>query len=113
MVYTIVVHLYAKDEPGVVDKIKAKLTEAASMYRSDKGTIDWFVMQDHKDPRAFTIVERYESLEDQKKYHLGSPYWPTFDPYIEPLLERPMDLHRLHELDDGKVLYSGDGNYIQ
>ena len=63
MVYTIVVHLYAKDEPSAVEKIKAKLVEAASVYRKSEGTIDWFVMQDTKDPRAFTIVERYESLE--------------------------------------------------
>ncbi|KAI4524382.1 hypothetical protein EV122DRAFT_261689 [Schizophyllum commune] len=113
MVYTIVVHLYAKDEPSAVEKIKAKLVEAASVYRKSEGTIDWFVMQDTKDPRAFTIVERYESLEHQKKYHLGDPYWPTFDPYVEPLLEKPMDIHRLDELDDGKVLYSGDGKWIQ
>lgn len=27
-----------------------------------------FVMQDHKDPQSFTIVERYEH-EDSQKYH--------------------------------------------
>lgn len=30
------------------------------MYRKDKETVDWIVMQDVKDPRAFTIVERFE-----------------------------------------------------
>ncbi len=61
MVYTITVHLYAKDDPAAVEKIKLKLTEASRVYRNDKETIDWFVMQDVKDPRAFTIVERYEN----------------------------------------------------
>jgi hypothetical protein len=32
--------------------------EADMMFR--------FVMQDHKDPRAFTIVERYEHESSQK-----------------------------------------------
>jgi hypothetical protein len=31
-----------------VDKLKAKLIEAASVYRKDKETIDWHVMQDPK-----------------------------------------------------------------
>jgi len=26
-------------------------------------------------------------------------YWKTFDPYVNPLLEKPMDLRRLEELD--------------
>jgi hypothetical protein len=31
-----------------VDKLKAKLIEAAGVYRQDKETIDWHVMQDPK-----------------------------------------------------------------
>jgi hypothetical protein len=31
-----------------VEKLKAKLTEAASVYRKDKETLDWHVMQDPK-----------------------------------------------------------------
>lgn len=60
MVYTIVVHLYAKDDPKAIAKLNAKLIEASRVYSQDKETISWFVMKDHKDPRAFTIVERYE-----------------------------------------------------
>jgi hypothetical protein len=60
MVYTITVHLYANDKPDSIDRIKAKLIEAARVYRKDKETIDWFVMQDVHDPRAFTIVERFD-----------------------------------------------------
>ncbi len=60
MVYTLTVHLYAKDEPSI-DRIKAKLIEAARIYRKDKETIDWLVMQDVHDPKAFTIVERFEN----------------------------------------------------
>ena len=60
MVYTLTVHLYANDDPASIEKIKAKLIEAARVYRKDKETIDWLVMQDVHDPRAFTIVERFE-----------------------------------------------------
>ena len=60
MVYTLTVHLYANDEPGSVEKIKAKLIEAARVYRKDKETVDWIVMQDVHDPKAFSIVERFE-----------------------------------------------------
>lgn len=60
MVYTIVVHLYAKDGQDNIARLHAKLIEASRVYSQDKETISWFVMQDTKDPRAFTIVERYE-----------------------------------------------------
>ncbi|KAE9405426.1 hypothetical protein BT96DRAFT_916137 [Gymnopus androsaceus JB14] len=112
MVYTIVVHLHANDEPGSVEKIKAKLLEAASVYRKDKETIHWFVSQDHEDPRSFTIVERYEQ-ESSQQYHLKNPYWKTFDPYVKPLLDQPMDMHRVIELDDGEAKYTGDEKWIQ
>ncbi len=60
MVYTLTVHLYANDKPDSIERIKAKLIEAARVYRKDKETVDWLVMQDVHDPRAFTIVERFE-----------------------------------------------------
>jgi hypothetical protein len=60
MVYTLTVHLYANDHPESISRIKAKLIEAARVYRKDKETVDWIVMQDVNDPRAFTIVERFE-----------------------------------------------------
>jgi quinol monooxygenase YgiN len=60
MVYTIVVHLYAKDDPSAIAKLISKLREASQVYSKDKETLSWFVMQDIKDQRAFTIVERYE-----------------------------------------------------
>lgn len=40
MVYTLTVHLYANEKPGSIDRIKAKLIEAARIYRKDKETID-------------------------------------------------------------------------
>jgi quinol monooxygenase YgiN len=61
MVYTLTVHLYANEKPDSIGRIKAKLIEAARIYRKDKETIDWLVMQDVHDPRAFTIVERFEN----------------------------------------------------
>jgi hypothetical protein len=59
MVYTIVVHLYAKDDADTIHKLKAKLVEASQVYSQDKETLSWFVMQDVNDARRFTIVERY------------------------------------------------------
>ncbi|KAG0648128.1 hypothetical protein D0Z07_5981 [Hyphodiscus hymeniophilus] len=99
MVYTLTVHLYANDKPDSIDRIKAKLIDAARVYRKDKETVDWIVMQDVHDPRAFTIVERFEQ-ESSQKYHLENPY--TFDPYVKPLLDRAMDLRRHEELDTSK-----------
>ncbi|CRK20332.1 hypothetical protein BN1723_012109 [Verticillium longisporum] len=101
MVYTITVHLYANDRPDSIDRIKAKLIEASRVYVNDRETVNWFVMQDVHDPRAFTIVERFEQ-ESSQKYHLENPYWKTFDPYVMPLLQRPMDLRRHEELDTSK-----------
>lgn len=97
MVYTLVVHLYAKDDAESIQKLVAKLQEASQVYSNDKETLGWyvisttaveiaeralrygissktleltdtprFVMQDHKDPRAFTIVERYVNEGSQK-----------------------------------------------
>ena len=60
MVYTIVVHLYAKDSDEAISKLHSKLVEATNVYSKDQETISWFVMQDHQDKRAFTIVERFE-----------------------------------------------------
>lgn len=106
MVYTIVVHLYAKGSPTDIEKLKNKLVEASQVYSKDRETVGWHVMQDHQDPRAFTIVERYER-ESSQKYHLENPYWKTFDPYVMPLLEKPMDLRRFNELDTS-ITASGD-----
>ncbi|KAM3086438.1 hypothetical protein ACMFMG_000573 [Clarireedia jacksonii] len=101
MVYTLTVHLYANEQPDSIARIKAKLIEASRVYKKDKETVDWIVMQDVHDPRAFTIVERFEQ-ESSQKYHLENPYWKTFDPYVVPLLDRPMDLRRHEELDISK-----------
>ncbi|KAF2721347.1 hypothetical protein K431DRAFT_284952 [Polychaeton citri CBS 116435] len=98
MVYTLVVHLVAKDDPESIKKLIAKLQEASQVYTKDKETLGWFVMQDHKEPTQFTIVERY-AHESSQKYHLENPYWQTFDKYVIPLLAAPMDLRRLNELD--------------
>ncbi|GMF21997.1 unnamed protein product [Phytophthora fragariaefolia] len=61
MVYTIVCHLYAKEGKEVEEKIRSKLVEASTVYVKDAGTLNWHVMQDHKDSRKWTIVERYEN----------------------------------------------------
>jgi len=98
MVYTITVHMTAKSEPECIRKLKNKLIEASRVYSQDKETLSWFVMQSVFDSREFTIVERYEK-ESSQQYHLNNPYWKTFDPYVLPLLAKPMDLRRSEELD--------------
>lgn len=60
MVYTITVHLRAKDDPESISKLKNKLIEASRVYSKDKETLSWFVMQSVADKCDFTIVERYE-----------------------------------------------------
>ncbi|KAK5134700.1 hypothetical protein LTR08_006215 [Meristemomyces frigidus] len=101
MVYTLVVHLYAKDDAEAIKKLTAKLQEASQVYSNDKECLSWLVMQSESDKRAFTIVERYAHKSSQK-YHLENPYWKTFDGYVIPLLERDMDLRRFNELDTSK-----------
>jgi quinol monooxygenase YgiN len=98
LTYRPVVHLRAKPEAECISKLKAKLTEASQVYSKDKETVSWFVMQSTSDEHDFTIVERYEQ-ETSQKYHLENPYWKTFDPFVLPLLEKPMDLRRFEELD--------------
>ncbi|KAI9634057.1 uncharacterized protein MKK02DRAFT_38728 [Dioszegia hungarica] len=95
MVYTIVVHLQSK--PDTVEEVKAKLIEAAEVYRKDRETLDWHVMQDPKDATKFCIVERYEQ-ESSQQYHLNNPYWKTFDPYVKPRLAKEMELSRWEEM---------------
>jgi len=97
MVYTLTVHLYANDHPDSIPRIKAKLIEAARIYRKDKETIDWLVMQDVHDPRAFTIVERFEnesvSVPNQTSLlqiltlgcRLAEPEIPPREPILEDL----------------------------
>ena len=40
MVFTLIVHLHANEDPASLPKIQAKMSEAALLYRKDKGTID-------------------------------------------------------------------------
>jgi len=105
MVYTVVVHLYAKAGADVEEKMRHKLTEASQVYTKDKETISWFVMQHQKDPRAWCIVERYEQ-ESSLKEHTKNPYFKTFGPAVGPLLDKPMDLRRFNELDSSKPVKS-------
>lgn len=60
MVYTLTVHLTAKDDPSCIRQLRTKLIEASRIYSQDRETISWFVMQSVSDEREFTIVERYE-----------------------------------------------------
>ncbi|KAJ3073292.1 hypothetical protein HDU98_001842 [Podochytrium sp. JEL0797] len=77
MVHTLVVHLYAKDDAECIAKISAKLSEVSKIYIKDQETLSWFVMQDHVDPRSFTIVERYEQ-ESSLQIHVANPTYKAF-----------------------------------
>ncbi|ORY74357.1 hypothetical protein BCR37DRAFT_352727 [Protomyces lactucae-debilis] len=101
MVYTIIVHLVAKAEH--IETLKAKLVEASQVYSKDKETISWFVHQSVQNPAEFAIIERFDQESSQEE-HLTNPYWKTFDPYVKPLLTKPMDLRRFEELDTSKTV---------
>lgn len=89
--------LRAKPDEESINRLKNKLIEASNVYTNDHETLSWFVSQSVHDKQDFTIVERYLN-EDSQKYHLGNPYWKTFDPYVVPLLEKDMDMRRVEEL---------------
>lgn len=44
MVYTLVVHLYAKEDKESQDKLVKKLQEASQVYTNDKETLGWWVL---------------------------------------------------------------------
>ena len=41
MVYTLVVHLHAKEGEENIQKLSAKLQEASQVYSNDKETLGW------------------------------------------------------------------------
>ncbi|KAG3113728.1 hypothetical protein PI124_g7299 [Phytophthora idaei] len=104
MAFTIIVSLFAKDGKDVEEQLRTKLVEAAQTFSKYAGVLGWYPMQNASDSRKWTIVERYEH-ESSQKYHLENPYWKTFDPYVIPLLDKPMDLRRFNELDTSKPVH--------
>jgi len=53
------------------------------------------------------MVEWLTLRLQSQQYHLNNPYWKTFDPYVLPLLDKPMDLRRYEELDTSKDVEVG------
>ena len=43
-----------------IEKLRVNLIDASQTYGKEQETISWFVMQDHQDARAFSLVKRYE-----------------------------------------------------
>ncbi|KAF8211811.1 hypothetical protein K438DRAFT_1807993 [Mycena galopus ATCC 62051] len=84
MVETVIVHFWTA--PGKEAEMKAVLLEAAETYLKDPGTLNWFVMQDPKDPSAWSIVERYED-EAAMKVHFENPHFKKFMTDVGPLTE--------------------------
>ncbi|KAJ7224667.1 hypothetical protein GGX14DRAFT_426473 [Mycena pura] len=97
MVFTVVVHLWT--QPGKEVEMKNILIEASQTYLKDKGTINWFVMQDAQDPTAWSIVERYEDQGDIKT-HRENPYYKKFRELIGPFLDsaKPLQILQHNEL---------------
>ncbi|KAF7330954.1 Antibiotic biosynthesis monooxygenase protein [Mycena venus] len=97
MVFTLVVHLWT--QPGKEAEMKNILTEASQTYLKDKGTINWFVMQDAHDPTAWSIVERYEDASDLKT-HQENPYYKKFRELVGPILDsaKPLQILQHNEL---------------
>lgn len=44
MACTLVVHLYAKDDPEAISKIAEKLKEASQVYSNDNETLGWYLI---------------------------------------------------------------------
>ncbi|KAJ6464521.1 hypothetical protein C8R45DRAFT_501319 [Mycena sanguinolenta] len=97
MVFILIVHLWT--QPGKEAEMKAVLVEASQIYSKDQGTINWFVMQDAKDPTAWSIVERYDQESDVKT-HQENPYYKKFRDLVGPLVDsaRPMQILSYNEL---------------
>ncbi|OWZ07374.1 Antibiotic biosynthesis monooxygenase protein [Phytophthora megakarya] len=102
MVYTIVCHLYAKVGQDIEDKVRNKLVEASSVYVKDEGTLNWHVMQDHADPRKWTIVERYKE-RSSLKVHVSNPFYAAFGAYMAPLLAKKLEIRQFNELNTSRL----------
>ncbi|KAK8086953.1 hypothetical protein PG994_001927 [Apiospora phragmitis] len=103
MVYTLTVHMYAKDDAECIEKLKLKLIEAARVYRNDKGDRRLVRHAGRQGPPRLHRRRAFRAgICTSQKYHLENPYWKTFDPYVIPLLAKDMDLRRHEELDTSK-----------
>ncbi|RLN61252.1 hypothetical protein BBJ29_001617 [Phytophthora kernoviae] len=104
MVYTLVVHLHAKEGKDIEEKINNKLVEASQIYVNDPETLAWHVMQDHVDPRSWTIVERYER-QSSLKIHQANPFYAEFGAFTGPLLDKELEIRQFNELDTSKPVH--------
>ncbi|KAL1406773.1 hypothetical protein Q8F55_006178 [Vanrija albida] len=101
MVHTVIAKFVAKPDQGPA--LAALLREAATHYRKDKLTLDWYVLQDARDPLAFAAVERYADNKAALAEHASNPYFKTFGKAIGPLLAAKPALQFLDELDVDKA----------
>lgn len=66
MVYTLVVHLYAKDDQECINKLIAKLQEASQVYTNDKECLGWYVVsfgfKHFSDPFELVLWKELERL---------------------------------------------------
>jgi len=54
--YSLVCHLYAKDDPEAIKKLTAKLQEASQTYTKDKETLNWYRLHN-------------EFIQARRRYH--------------------------------------------
>lgn len=67
MVYTLVVHLYAKDDQECINKLIAKLQEASQVYTNDKECLGWYVVSTFYLCMAFFNVALRKKDESRRK----------------------------------------------
>ncbi|KAJ7639470.1 hypothetical protein FB45DRAFT_905692 [Roridomyces roridus] len=62
MVYVVIANMYANEGADIEQQLRTKLPELARGFlETEKGTLTWIPLQDTKDPRKWTIFERYEN----------------------------------------------------
>ncbi|KAK4047799.1 hypothetical protein OIV83_005141 [Microbotryomycetes sp. JL201] len=88
-----IVTLQIKNEADAA-KVASALVEFSGRYKKDKGTLDWFVLQDPKDSKKFAIYERYEDKA-------ANPAFKEFGAFFKPLLASAPALSLYEELPRG------------
>lgn len=97
-VITLIVRIHLASNLEHPPLVRAKLLEGSKIYLRDRGTLSWFVMEDSKDERSFTIVERYED-EAALKVHIENPFYQHLRDFIMPLADMPLQVKKYVEFD--------------
>ncbi|KAK7053838.1 antibiotic biosynthesis monooxygenase protein [Favolaschia claudopus] len=83
MVKATIVHFWSL--PGKESEMKAALLKAKETFQKDEGTLNWFILQDPKDPSAWSLVERYAD-DAAFQTHMANPYLKEFFGVVGPIM---------------------------